>query len=184
MDNQQVKRIAQLDTQTDANSESRPIQLRPAPPPVLLSIGYAMSALRLPYDTLSPKAYQGLLQTKLALDKSSLGRELIELVNLRISQINGCSFCLEMHAASLRSSGVLNAKIDSLAGWRVSAHFDERERAALEWAESVVDVAHTHAPDEHFEPLKAHFSDTEISDLSFAIALMSAFNRLAISMRK
>ncbi|MCX5463470.1 carboxymuconolactone decarboxylase family protein [Alcaligenes parafaecalis] len=143
-----------------------------------------MITLRLPYDTLSPKAYQGLLQTKLALDKSSLGKELIELVNLRISQINGCSYCLEMHAASLRSSGVANAKIDSLAGWRVSAHFDERERAALEWTESVVDVAHTHAPDEHFEPLKAYFNDAEISDLTFAIALMSAFNRLAISMRK
>lgn len=143
-----------------------------------------MSTLRLPYDTLSPKAYQGLLQTKLALDKSSLGKELIELVNLRISQINGCSFCLEMHASSLRSSGVANAKINSLAGWRVSTHFNERERAALEWTESVVDIAHTHAADEHFEPLKAHFSEAEISDLTFAIALMSAFNRLAISMRR
>lgn len=143
-----------------------------------------MSALRLPYDTLSPKAYQGLLQTKLALDHSSLGKELIELVNLRISQINGCSYCLEMHAASLRSSGMSNAKLDCLAGWRVSEHFDKRERAALEWTESVVDVARTHAPDKHFEPLKAHFSDAEISDLSVAIALMSAFNLLAISMRK
>lgn len=143
-----------------------------------------MSTLRLPYDTLSPKAYQGLLQTKLALDKSSLGKELIELVNLRISQINGCSFCLEMHASSLRNSGVADAKIDSLAGWRVSTHFNERERAALEWTESVVDIAHTHAADEHFEPLKAHFSEAEISDLTFAIALMSAFNRLAISMRR
>ena len=91
-----------------------------------------MSALRLPYDTLSPKAYQGLLQTKLALDHSSLGKELIELVNLRISQINGCSYCLEMHAASLRSSGMSNTKSDCLAGWRVSEHFDERERAALD----------------------------------------------------
>ncbi|MET4577229.1 carboxymuconolactone decarboxylase family protein [Ottowia thiooxydans] len=143
-----------------------------------------MSTLRLPYQTLSSDAYRGLGLTKAALDKSSLGKPLIELVYLRVSQINGCAFCLEMHASSLRASGVPNAKLDSLAGWRVSALFNERERAALAWTESLVAVATTHAPDEDFEPLKAHFSDAEISDLSFAVALMSAFNRLAIGMRQ
>ncbi|MBH1964109.1 MAG: carboxymuconolactone decarboxylase family protein [Comamonadaceae bacterium] len=143
-----------------------------------------MSTLRLPYQTLSSDAYQGLGLTKKALDKSSLGKQLIELVYLRVSQINGCAFCLEMHAAALRAGGVPNAKLDSLAGWRVSALFNERERAALAWTESLVAVATTHAPDEDFEPLKAHFSDAEISDLSFAVALMSAFNRLAIGMRQ
>ncbi|WP_174866771.1 carboxymuconolactone decarboxylase family protein [Pectobacterium polaris] len=141
-----------------------------------------MSTLRLPYQTLSPEAYQGLTLTKKALDKSSLGKPLIELVYLRISQINGCAFCLEMHAAALRAGGVPDAKLDSLAGWRVSDHFSERERVALAWTESLVDVARSHAPDEDFEPLKAHFSDTEVADLSFAISLMSAFNRLAIGM--
>ncbi|MEQ9770728.1 carboxymuconolactone decarboxylase family protein [Pectobacterium jejuense] len=143
-----------------------------------------MSTLRLPYQTLSPEAYQGLTLTKKALDKSSLGKPLIELVYLRISQINGCAFCLEMHAAALRAGGVPDAKLDSLAGWRVSDHFSERERVALAWTESLVDVARSHAPDEDFEPLKVHFSDTEVADLSFAISLMSAFNRLAIGMRQ
>lgn len=143
-----------------------------------------MSTLRLPYQTLSPEAYQGLGLTKKALSKSSLGKPLLELVYLRVSQINGCAFCLEMHAAALRASGVPDAKLDSLAGWRVSAHFSERERVALAWTESLVDVAHSHAPDEDFEPLKTQFSDTEVADLSFAIALMSAFNRLAIGMRQ
>ena len=143
-----------------------------------------MSTLRLPYQTLSSDAYRGLGLTKAALDKSSLGKQLVELVYLRVSQINGCAFCLEMHAAALRAGGVPNAKLDSLAGWRVSALFNERERAALAWTESLVAVATTHAPDENFEPLKAYFSDAEISDLSFAIALMSAFNRLAIGMRQ
>ncbi|ASY81436.1 alkylhydroperoxidase [Pectobacterium polaris] len=143
-----------------------------------------MSTFRLPYQTLSPEAYQGLTLTKKALDKSSLGKPLIELVYLRISQINGCAFCLEMHAAALRAGGVPDAKLDSLAGWRVSDHFSERERVALAWTESLVDVARSHAPDEDFEPLKAHFSDTEVADLSFAISLMSAFNRLAIGMRQ
>lgn len=143
-----------------------------------------MTTLRLPYSTLSPDAYQGLIATKKALAASSLGLPLIELVNLRISQINGCAYCLEMHAKQLRAGGMPAAKLDGLAGWRVSSHFTERERAALAWAESLAEVATTHAPDDVFTPLKAHFSDAEISDLCFVIALMSAFNRLAIGMRQ
>lgn len=143
-----------------------------------------MSILRLPYWTLSPEAYQGFISTKKALEKSSLGQSLIDLVWLRMSQINGCAFCLEMHTQSLRKEGIENAKLDSLAGWRVSERFTERERAALAWTESLTRVDLTHAPDQDYEPLKAHFSDVEISDLCFAIALMSAFNRLAIGMRQ
>lgn len=143
-----------------------------------------MTTLRLPYWSLSPEAYQGFGATKKALEESSLGKQLIELVWLRMSQINGCSFCLEMHAKALRSDGVPNAKLDSLAGWRVGEHFTPRERAALAWTEALTHVDRTHAPDDDFEPLKAHFSDVEVSDLTFAIALMSAFNRLAIGMRQ
>jgi len=143
-----------------------------------------MSTLRLSYWTLSPEAYQGFMATKKALEKSSLGQALIDLVWLRMSQINGCAFCLEMHSKSLRAEGIPEAKLDSLAGWRVSARFTERERAALAWTESLTHVDETHAPDHDFEPLKAHFSDAEISDLCFAIALMSAFNRLAIGLRQ
>lgn len=143
-----------------------------------------MSTLRLSYWTLSPEAYQGLGATKKALERSSLGKSLIELAWLRMSQINGCAFCLEMHAKALRADGMPDAKLDSLAGWRVSGHFTERERAALAWTEALTQVDQTHAPDQDFEPLKAHFSDIEISDLCFAIALMSAFNRLAVGMRQ
>lgn len=143
-----------------------------------------MSTLRLPYWTLSPEAYQGFMATKKALEKSSLGKSLIELVWLRMSQINGCAFCLEMHSKSLRGDGIDTAKLDSVAGWRVSERFTERERAALAWTESLTHVDQTHAPDADFAPLKAHFSDAEISDLCFAIALMSAFNRLAIGLRQ
>lgn len=143
-----------------------------------------MHPLRLPYQTLSPDAYRGLGVAKQALDKSPLGKPLVELVYLRVSQINGCAFCLQMHATALRADGMPEGKLDSLAGWRVSAHFSERERLALAWTEVLVDVANTHAPDEDFLPLKSVFSDVEISDLSFAVALMSAFNRLAIGMRQ
>lgn len=143
-----------------------------------------MSTLRLPYSQLSPDVYKALLAAKKALAGSSLGLPLIELVYLRISQINGCAFCLEMHAKALRDGGTPQAKLDSLAGWHISGYFSEAERAALAWAESLTDIAHTHAPDEVFEPLKAHFDDVQISDLTYAISLMNAFNRLAIGMRQ
>lgn len=139
---------------------------------------------RLPYYTLSPEAYRGFGATKAALEKSSLGKPLIELIWLRMSQINGCAFCLAMHAKALRAGGVPDATLDSLAGWRVSERFSARERAALAWTEALTHVDRTHAPDDDYEPLKEYFSDVEISDLTFAIALMSAFNRLAIGMRQ
>lgn len=139
---------------------------------------------RLPYYSLSPAAYQGFGATKKALESSPLGKDLIELVWLRVSQINGCAFCLEMHAKALRADGVPNAKLDSLAGWRVSERFSDRERAALAWTEALTHVDRTGAPDADYEPLRKYFSDVEVSDLTFAIALMSAFNRLAIGMRQ
>lgn len=141
-----------------------------------------MSQLRLPFASLSPEAYQGLLATNNALAASSLGLPLIELVYLRISQINGCAFCLGKHSQTLRDSEVPQAKLDCLAGWRISGLFNERERAALAWAETLTHVSEKGAPDALYEPLKAHFSDVEISDLTLAVALMNAFNRLAIGM--
>jgi len=139
---------------------------------------------RLPYSALSPEAYRGFGATKAALEKSPLGKQLLELVWLRMSQINGCAFCLELHAKALRTGGMPDAKLDSLAGWRVSEHFTERERTALAWTDALTRVDQTNAPDEDFNPLAQHFSDVEISDLTFGIALMSAFNRLAVGMRQ
>ncbi|PXW25673.1 carboxymuconolactone decarboxylase family protein [Paraburkholderia caballeronis] len=143
-----------------------------------------MSTLRLEYSRLSPEAYQGLIATKKALSRSTLGKPLIELVNLRISQINGCAFCLEMHTRLLRDGGYPLDKLDSLAGWHASPLYDARERAALGWSESVTDISRTHAPDDVFDVLKANFSEAEIADLTFVVALMNALNRLAISMRQ
>lgn len=142
-----------------------------------------MSILRLPYYELSAEAVQGLQAANKALEKSPLGRPLIELVYLRISQINGCAFCLEKHSNSLRKHGIEQSKLDSLAGWRVSRFFDARERAALAWAESLTDVVRSNAADADYLPLKEHFSDKEISDLTVAVALMNGLNRLAVGMR-
>ena len=142
-----------------------------------------MTTLRQPYSELSPEVYKGLVQASIALEKSELGSTLVELVYLRVSQINGCAFCLEMHSNALRKAGIAQTKLDALAGWRVSAHFSAAERAALAWAESVTDIAVSHAEDEVYLPLLEHFSARQISDLTFAISLMNAFNHPAIAMR-
>ncbi|EHX6290261.1 carboxymuconolactone decarboxylase family protein [Salmonella enterica subsp. enterica serovar Larochelle] len=142
-----------------------------------------MTTLRQPYYELSPEVYSALVQAKNALEKSTLDPTLMELIYLRVSQINGCAFCLEMHSKALRKAGVNQAKLDALAGWRVSHHFGEQEYAALAWAESVTHIAETHAEDNVYLPLLDHFSAREISDLTFAIGLMNCFNRLAIGMR-
>ena len=138
---------------------------------------------RTDFYTASPDAMKAMLALEAAVGKLSIELPLLELVRLRVSQINGCAFCLEMHSKALRKSGVPQHKLDALAGWRVSHHFDERERAALAWAESVTEIARTHAEDEVYQPLLEHFSAAEISDLTFAIGLMNCFNRLAVSMR-
>lgn len=142
-----------------------------------------MTTLRQPYYELSPEVYNALVQAKQALENSALDTTLMELVYLRISQINGCAFCLEMHSKALRKSGVEQTKLDALAGWRVSHRFSEQERAALAWAESVTDIVGTRAEDDVYLPLLDHFSAREVSDLTFAISLMNCFNRLAVSMR-
>ncbi|SQI39148.1 Argininosuccinate synthase [Leminorella richardii] len=139
---------------------------------------------RLKYAELSPAPYQSMLATLTALGKGELDNAIIELVYMRVSQINGCAYCLDMHGKALRKSGYSQAKLDTLAGWQVSHEFNEAERAVLEWTDSVTLIAATGAPDSAFNALQAHFSDSEISELTFAISIMNAFNRLAISMRQ
>ena len=87
-----------------------------------------MTMLRQPYYELSPEVYSALVQASKALENCALEPTLTELIYLRVSQINGCAFCLEMHSKALRKAGVEQARLDALAGWRVSHHFSERER--------------------------------------------------------
>ena len=113
-----------------------------------------------------------------------LGPVLIGLVLTRVSQINGCAFCLDMHVRDLRRQGEEWQRINSLPAWRDVPFFDERERAALDWAETLTRLADHHsASDAQFEALKAHFSDLEIVELSVAVAQINAWNRLGVGMR-
>lgn len=117
--------------------------------------------------------------------QSGLETRLVDLVFLRISQINGCAYCLDMHTRALVKEGVAVEKLAVLQAWREAGKlFDVKERAALAWAESVTQVAQTGVPDEDFQKAAEVFSEKELVDLTIAIGLMNAYNRLAISFRR
>lgn len=140
--------------------------------------------LRLIYLDLSPELMSVFRVVKVALEKSIVEQNLIELVYLRVSQINGCAYCLNLHTSSLLKAGETQRRIYEVAGWRVSDQFSKNEQVALNWAEQLTLISTSHADDESFELLKDVFKDTEISDLTFAISLMHGMNKLAISMRQ
>lgn len=102
------------------------------------------------------------------------------LVELRVSQINGCAFCVDLHATEARAAGEREQRLDCLAAWRECQFFGEAERAALAWAEAVTDLPRQGAPETLYEDLKRHFSDEEVVDLTLIIAQMNAWNRLAV----
>jgi AhpD family alkylhydroperoxidase len=108
----------------------------------------------------------------------------VDLVYLRVSQINNCAFCLDMHTRDLIKKGVPVEKLTLLQAWREAGDlFDARERAALAWAESVTLVAETGVPDTDFEAARDVFEARELVDLTIAIGLMNTYNRMAISFR-
>jgi AhpD family alkylhydroperoxidase len=113
----------------------------------------------------------------------NLEPKLLALVKMRASQINGCAFCLHMHSAEALKHGETASRLILLDAWRESAMFSPRERAALAWTEALTRIAETHAPDDVYEELRRHFSQDEIVALSIAIAMINAFNRLAIGAR-
>jgi AhpD family alkylhydroperoxidase len=116
--------------------------------------------------------------------RQSLPKTLIDLVYLRVSQINGCAYCIDMHSRDLLKDGVSVEKLVLVPAWREGGMlFDETERAALAWAETVTRVAETGVPDADYEAAAAVFDQKQLADLTIAIGLMNAYNRLAISFR-
>ena len=133
---------------------------------------------------LAPEAYQALAAASAQLKASSLGKALIALVDLRVSQINGCAFCVDMHARELLAAETPDLqRLNSVATWREAPFYTPRERAALAWAESLTLIAQTHAPQEDFEPLHEHFTEREIAELTLAIGVINAWNRFAAGLR-
>jgi AhpD family alkylhydroperoxidase len=139
---------------------------------------------RIDYMKIAPDAMKGFVAVYGYLAQSGLDKHLIDLVFLRVSQINGCAYCIDMHSQDMHKHGVPFEKLILTAAWRESGEvFSKREQAALAWAESVALVADTGVPDADYTAAAAEFSDKELADLSVAIALMSAFNRMGVTFR-
>lgn len=126
---------------------------------------------------------KALLEVEKSLANSGLEHSLLELVRIRASQINGCAFCIYMHVVDAQKNGEDAMRLHMLDGWRDSPLFTDRERAALNWTESLTRIAKTHAPDEDYALLKSQFSDVEIANLTIAIAQINTWNRVQISLR-
>jgi AhpD family alkylhydroperoxidase len=130
---------------------------------------------------------QGVLNAMFGLGKylsqSGLDKNLLELINLRVSQINGCAYCIDMHWKDLRAAGESEQRLYGLDAWRESPYYTETERAALEWAEAVTLIADTHVPDEVFEEARRHFSEKELADLTLHVVAINGWNRLNIAFR-
>lgn len=139
---------------------------------------------RMDYNAATPAGIKALGGVYGHVLQSGLPKVLIDLVYLRISQINGCAYCIDMHSRDLLEEKVTIDKLVLVPAWREAGElFDHAERAALAWAETVTRVADTGVPDDEYEAASAVFDSKQLADLTIAIGLMNAYNRMAISFR-
>src|SRR5579883_3104979 len=133
---------------------------------------------RLKYASVSPEGIKTFAGVRAYIAKCGLEESLINLVYLRVSQINGCAYCVDLHTRDAEKAGESTRRLHNVVTWQETSFFTKRERAALAWAESLTLLPQTKAPDSAYEPLREHFSDKQIADLTYAIALMNAMNRM------
>ncbi|HMN13895.1 MAG TPA: carboxymuconolactone decarboxylase family protein [Bellilinea sp.] len=138
---------------------------------------------RINYSKLASEGIRGLTELEAYVKSSGLEHNLIELVKLRASQINGCAYCIDMHTKDARTAGESEQRLYALNAWEEAPFYTERERAALEWTETVTLISETHAPDEVYQHVRVHFSEKELVDLTLAIVAINSWNRMAISFR-
>ena len=135
---------------------------------------------RLNHAEVAPELKAALGSVNVALSKSSLGRALLDLIFLRVSQLNGCAYCVDMHGHDLLQAGESMRRLNAVAVWREAPYFEERERAVLAWVEALTQLGNGPMPDSIYEPLKSHFSDKEIVELTYAVAVINAWNRIGV----
>jgi AhpD family alkylhydroperoxidase len=139
---------------------------------------------RTDYAKAAPEGYRALGGVHAAVHKGDLPKQLVDLVYLRVSQINGCAFCIDMHSRDLLKSGLTIDKLVLVPVWRdAGTLFNARERAALAWAETVTRITDTHVSDAEYAAAADEFTAKELAELTYAIGLMNAFNRLGIAFR-
>lgn len=139
---------------------------------------------RLDYYTASPDALKAILALEASSFDLSIEKPLLELVKLRVSQLNNCAFCADMHALEARRNGESERRLFAVAVWRDSPFFTSRERAALAWSESVTLLSQSNVPDDVYAQLREEFDEREAVDLTVAIAAINCWNRLAVSFRQ
>lgn len=138
---------------------------------------------RMDYAKTAPDGYKAMVTLEQYVRDSGLEPSLLELVKTRASQINGCAFCLDMHTKDARAGGETEQRLYALSAWHETPFFNERERAALAWTETVTRISETHVPDGAYESVRKHFTEKELADLTLAIVAINGWNRLAISFR-
>lgn len=127
------------------------------------------------------EAYQAMMGLSAAVKNSTLEPALQELIKTRVSQINGCAFCIDMHTKDARAAGETEQRLYLLSAWREAPFYSERERAGLAWAEAVTRLEHQHVPDALYEQALRAFSEEELAMLTLAVVEINGWNRFAIS---
>jgi AhpD family alkylhydroperoxidase len=138
---------------------------------------------RLDFLKTNPDVVRAMLGLHKPLSRSGLEKSLLDLVYFRVSQMNGCAYCLDMHSKDLRAAGETEQRLYVLEAWRESPFYSERERAALAWAEAVTTLTNKEVPDEVYEQARAQFSEAELVNLTLAVITINGWNRLNIAFR-
>ncbi len=135
------------------------------------------------FQSLAPQSMKAMYALEASFAQSTLENSLKELIRLRVSQINGCAFCIHMHSTDLRKAGEPEMRLYMLDAWHESSLYSSRERAALGWAEALTRIADTHAPDADYKALEEQFDEDEQVQLTMLIGAINTWNRLAIGFR-
>ncbi|GAB3340956.1 carboxymuconolactone decarboxylase family protein [Marilutibacter aestuarii] len=138
---------------------------------------------RMNWHRASPDATEAMMALEIAVSRLGLEPGLLGLLKLRVSQVNGCGYCIEQFGRDARARGEPEARLQALVTWRGSELYSARERAALAWAEALTRLADTGAPDEDYLALAAHFDEKARVDLTLAIASINAWNRFGVGFR-
>lgn len=139
--------------------------------------------MRLNWSNTLPEAYKAMLDLQKVVDNSHIDHKLLELIKVRASQINGCAHCLDMHTKDAIAIGESEQRLHVVAAWREAPFYNERERAALDWCESLTNISISGAPDQSFEKVKKLFSPKEIVELTLAIVAINSWNRFAVGLQ-
>ena len=138
---------------------------------------------RMEYWKVAPGGYKAMSSLEAYLRESGFERPLLHMVKLRASQMNGCAYCIDMHWKDARAAGESEQRLYGLDAWREAGYYTDRERAALEWTEALTNITDGHVPDAVYDAARSHFSEKELADLTWAVAAINAWNRVAIAFR-